>query len=76
MQDTLRPVDKYAVRWLEETGPAFDITAAVAAAAKDGDKDRADWDVDQLQALQAQQVCCEFLAELKLQQGEAGNVIT
>ncbi len=55
MQDTLRAVDKYAVRWLEENGPPFDLDAAVAAAAKDGDN-RADWDVDQLQALQAQQV--------------------
>lgn len=43
------------MRWLEEVGPPFDLDAAVAAAAKDGDN-RADWDVDQLQALQAQQV--------------------
>ena len=52
-QDTLRPVDKYAVRWLEETGPAFDVAAAAVAAA---DASRADWDVDQLQALQQAQV--------------------
>ncbi len=53
-QGTLRPVERYAVRWLEEAGPAFDLDAAAAAAARDGDN-RADWDVDQLQALQAQQ---------------------
>ena len=52
-QDTLRPVEKYAVRFLEETGPPFDIAAAAAAAAQEG---RQDWDLEQLQALQAQQV--------------------
>lgn len=53
LQDTLRPVDKYAVRFLEESGPAFDVAAAAAAAAAGGDG-RADWDVEQIQALQEQ----------------------
>ena len=53
LQDTLRPVDKYAVRFLEESGPPFDVAAAAAAAAAGGDG-RADWDVEQIQALQEQ----------------------
>jgi hypothetical protein len=46
-------VDKYAVRFLEESGPPFDVAAAAAAAAAGGDG-RADWDVEQIQALQEQ----------------------
>lgn len=53
LQGTLRPVDKYAVRFLEDTGPCFDVAAAAAAAAADGEG-RADWDVEQIQALQEQ----------------------
>ncbi len=43
------------MRFLEEAGPAFD-TAAVAAAAAADANGRADWDVEQIQALQAKQV--------------------
>ena len=46
-------MDKYAVRFLEESGPLFDVAAAAAAAAADGDG-RADWDVEQIQAIQEQ----------------------
>lgn len=54
VKDKLRPVDKYAVRFLEESGPPFDVAAVAAAAAAAAGDGRADWDVEQIQALQEQ----------------------